>query len=170
MQGQKLRTKLLSPLLFCYGTFVKKDRVAITPTRSRTLETTVRNILDKSLKVTSDATVLVLYDTLTPMALLLLHAYQNNGISTAVRSLDLTLASKEGTNTNIFFTFSSPEVIEQIDQLKAGDLVVGIQSKPEIFKFTNYRLRTHLYTKDLKNVDHVYLSGEVLVHTSILIL
>jgi hypothetical protein len=41
-------------------------------------------------------------------------------------------------------------------------MVVGIQSKPEIFKFTNYRLRTHLYTKNLKNVDHVYLSGNTL--------
>lgn len=51
------------------------------------------------------------------------------------------------------------EVVSAVDSLSAGDLVVGIQSEPETFRFTNYRLRTHLYTKELKNIDHVYLTG-----------
>lgn len=75
---------------------MKGDKSAITQQRKEDLQQVVKNILLRSIKVDDSSKVLVLYDTMTPMALLLLHAYMNNGVSSKVDKVDLTLASKEG--------------------------------------------------------------------------
>ncbi len=88
--------------------------------------------------------VLLVYDAQTSLSQLMASAYKN-----AWPSLE----------TIHFDQVPSEQILKTFDSLKAGDLVILVQSSS--FRLDDFRIRVHLFEKGLKVIEHPHL-GRVL--------
>lgn len=100
-------------------------------------------IYNISLKVDKDAHILVLYDNDYELTQILKHAYESSHDPSKTQSLCVP------DNEQSY-------VIEKINSLKEGDVVVVVQSTT--FRLNEYRLRIELFKKGLKTIEHHYLN------------
>lgn len=100
----------------------------------------IRRILTKSLKRTSDARVLVVFD-------------RQSGLSSITAD-----AYREAVPDAAFINFDEVDqamILHEIDTLSPGDVVALVQSTS--FRLNEFRLRLELFKRKLKTVEHVHL-------------
>lgn len=100
----------------------------------------VRNILTKALEHSSPAQAVIVFDSYSELSTLLTEAYR--------------LAVPEA--TFIDFEAATPEeILVKFAELKAGDLVVLVQSMS--FRLNEFRIRVELFKQGLKVIEHPHL-------------
>lgn len=99
-------------------------------------------IYKTSIKVDNDAHILILYDNDHELTRILTHAYASSHDPSKTQ----TLCVPE--NDQVY-------IIEKINSLKEGDVVVVVQSTA--FRLNEYRLRIELFKRGLKTIEHHYL-------------
>jgi aminopeptidase len=115
--------------------------------------TNIEDIVRIALNHTEEHQVLVVYDTESELAQVLLNAYKN--VLPNARYMDFNAHAKE-------------DIISAFDALTPRDLVVLIQSTD--FRLNQFRIRIYLFQKKLKVIDHLHLlrntpdSWETYVH------
>ncbi len=98
------------------------------------------DVLRLSLLHTSARVALVIYDTESPLAAIIAEAYKS--------------ALPEGVFVN--FADTTPiDILNRIDGLTAGDLVILVQSSN--FRLNEFRLRIELFKRGIKAVEHMHL-------------
>jgi aminopeptidase len=100
----------------------------------------IRNILDLSIQHVLTEKSLVIYDTQNGLTRILLDAYK------------ITLPSAKFVD---FDTLSKDDILQEFEQLEAGDLVVLLQSSN--FRLDDFRIRLHLFSKKFKVIEHMHL-------------
>jgi aminopeptidase len=113
------------------------------PKNQKLIETAIKNIkniIEFSIKHTSDQKALVIYDTQNGLTKILLEAYRN--VLPNASFLD-------------FNTLEKSDVLDEFNLLKSGDLVVLLQSSN--FRLDNFRIRLHLFNLKLKVIEHMHL-------------
>jgi aminopeptidase len=100
----------------------------------------ITDILNLSIKHTSNKKSLVIYDIQDGLTRILLEAYK------------ISLPSAKFID---FDTLSKDDILLEFDQLKASDLVVLLQSSN--FRLDDFRIRLHLFNKKFKVIEHMHL-------------
>jgi aminopeptidase len=100
----------------------------------------IRDILSLSIKYTSDASALVIYDTKSGLTDIL-HSGYHAALPNAV--------------FKDFDTLTKDEILELFAGLKPSDLVVLIQTSN--FRLDDFRIRLHLFNLKLKVIEHMHL-------------
>jgi aminopeptidase len=100
----------------------------------------IRDILSLSIKYTSDASALVIYDTKSGLADILREGYQAVLPNAVFKDFD---------------TLSKEDILDLFAGLKHNDLVVLIQTSN--FRLDDFRIRLHLFNLKLKVIEHMHL-------------
>ncbi len=100
----------------------------------------IKDILTHAIEHTDDHKVLVVYDTVDPLARILTHAYRQ--VLPDAYFLDFDAHTKE-------------EILAAFNALEPRDLVVLIQSND--FRLNEFRIRIQLFQRKLKVIDHLHL-------------
>lgn len=103
--------------------------------------TNLRNTVSIALQYTENERALVIYDTHHELANILTAAYRI--VLPNAQFLDFDSSTKE-------------TIIAVCDELSPKDLVVLIQSTD--FRLNEFRIRIHLFQRELKVIDHLHLS------------
>ena len=98
------------------------------------------DILREAIQLSAEEKTLVIFDTQSPLSCLLVEAYRL--VVPMARFVD-------------FDSVTPGDVFSLIDGLKAGDLVVLVQSTN--FRLDEFRLRIELFKRSLKTVEHIHL-------------
>lgn len=109
--------------------------------------TNIQDILEYSLKITSENKVVIIYDTEYPLTNILVQGYRNaiENLNIDADFYDFADISKHG----------KEYAIEIFNQLKRKDLVVLIQSSS--FRLDDFRIRLSLFNIGLKVIEHMHL-------------
>ncbi len=107
----------------------------------RHAEKNVRDIVVDAIELSAQAQAVVIYDVDSPLALALTDAYR-----AAVPKAEFILFDPEG----------AKQILERIDKLSPGDLVVLVQSTN--FRLNAFRFRIELFKRSLKTVEHIHLN------------
>ena len=101
----------------------------------------LKNILAQAIEHTSDKQALVVFDTYSDLSTLLTDAYRQ--------------ALPEA--TFIDFDKTAPaDILKAFDTMKAGDLVILVQSMS--FRLNEFRIRVELFKNGLKVIEHPHLA------------
>lgn len=101
----------------------------------------IRDLVSLAIGHTSAQQALLVFDEQSPLAIQIAHAY--------------TQALPDAVLIN-FDQVSPEEILEAIDRLSAGDLVILIQSTS--FRLNQFRIRLELFNRKLKVIEHPHLS------------
>lgn len=100
----------------------------------------VSEIVLDAIEHTDQTTMLVIFDTKCELARVLSDAYQAE--------------FPEATFLD-YYSLEKQQVLDALEKCNAGDLVVLVQS--EDFRLSEFRIRLHLFERDIKVVDHRHL-------------
>jgi aminopeptidase len=100
----------------------------------------IRDIIDLSIKHTTDHQALVIYDTQNGLTNILLQAYK--AVLPSAKFIDIE-------------TLNKLTAMEEFAQLKPNDLVVLLQTSN--FRLDDFRIRLHLFNQKLKVIEHMHL-------------
>lgn len=101
----------------------------------------LQDIVREAIKHSPSEKTLVIFDTQSPLSRVLTEAYR--------RALPQA--------TFVDFESEPPEeILARFDRLKAGDLVVLVQSTN--FRLNEFRIRIELFRRDLKTIEHIHLA------------
>ena len=103
----------------------------------------LRDIVNDAIRLQPSEHALVIYDTVAPLTKILTEGYR--GALLDGEFLD-------------FDSVTPDEIIEKIRSLKAGDLVILVQSMN--FRLNEFRLRIELFSRGLKTIEHIHLARQ----------
>ena len=101
----------------------------------------LRAMVSDAIQHREEHRALVIYDTQSPLASILLHAYRE--VLPDARYLDIDQTTPE-------------EILQAIHELQSRDLVVLIQSSN--FRLNEFRFRIVLFERSLKTIEHLHLN------------
>lgn len=101
----------------------------------------LRDIFREAIVMKPEERVLVIFDTENELTRIMTEAYRR--------------ALPNATFVD-FANVMAPDVLQRIDALSPGDLVVLVQSTN--FRLDEFRLRIELFKRDLKTIEHIHLS------------
>lgn len=101
----------------------------------------LQDLLREAIKATPSQQTLVIFDEQNPLTRILTDAYRQ--------------AIPNGFFLN-FDQTTPQDIIQRIDGLNAGDLVILVQSAN--FRLNEFRFRIELFKRDLKTIEHVHLN------------
>ncbi|MEK7452010.1 MAG: hypothetical protein AAB664_01615 [Patescibacteria group bacterium] len=108
------------------------------------------DIVKDAILLQSTEHALVIFDTIAPLTKIITEGYRNV----------FEKSRNSGPDPNCeFLDFDSTtpeEVIQKLRSLKAGDLVVLVQSMN--FRLNEFRIRIELFARGLKTIEHVHLA------------
>ncbi|CAF1563525.1 unnamed protein product, partial [Didymodactylos carnosus] len=107
------------------------------------VKSSVRNILDDSIKLQDSEHLFILYDELVLLNQIITAAYSD------------MFSSRKLIELMNFTKFSTDQILTKLNELKANDCVVLIQSQQ--FRFNDYHIRLELFKRKIKIIEHVHL-------------
>jgi len=119
---------------------LKEDEHHMNPLVS-TASTNLTNILTHAIEFSAPSKALVIFDDEAPLTEILTEAYRQ-----ALKGQDFVNIKETG----------AENILERINQLSPGDLVVLVQSMN--FRLNEFRVRIELFNRELKTVEHVHLA------------
>jgi aminopeptidase len=102
----------------------------------------VSNLLQNSLRLTPQEKYFLIYDEEADLTKVVAECYKR------------VLKTYDGSSVN-FFDKQPADIIECVNQLRPGDIVIMVQSN--FFRLDEYRFRLRLFERNLKNIEHVHL-------------
>ncbi|QQR93096.1 MAG: hypothetical protein IPJ89_02560 [Candidatus Iainarchaeum archaeon] len=116
------------------------------PSLKKELQSHLHEMVFSLFKVKSKQNVVIIHDQQSPLSKIVTQGYRD-----ALKEHGSTL-----THFWDFDAFTSEQLIEKINALKEGDLVVLVQSSS--FRVSVYRWRLELFARKLKVIEHMRLS------------